>query len=194
MGRSDEHLVRDALCASDPFPRLADAFCERSFAQKGRSVPGRWRQPNQIECVAFSDCAAIRESLVEERPGHLDVAGHSDLRVALQRFSQQRLRLFAISWCCAIHQHHCMEAAYLRMFEEVGEGLGLLHCDLKMLFSGVPLTCRCRGDTRDRLCEAGHRPKRYRSSPDQLTSERIKLRSLRLLAEHDEALNHRREH
>src|SRR5258708_32071694 len=97
MGRSDEHLVRDALCASDPFPRLADAFCERSFAQKGRSVPGRWRQPNQIECVAFSDCAAIRESLVEERPGHLDVAGASHLRVALPRLSPPPLPPFALA-------------------------------------------------------------------------------------------------
>jgi hypothetical protein len=41
--------------------------------------------------------------LVEERPGHLDVAGHSDLRVALQRFTKQGLRFFAITWGGAIN-------------------------------------------------------------------------------------------
>ena len=35
---------------------------------------------------------------VEKSLGHLDVAGISDLRVALWRFSEQRLRLFAITW------------------------------------------------------------------------------------------------
>ena len=65
-----------------------------------------------------------------------------------------------------------MEATYLRLFEAVGEGLGLLHCHLKMLFGGFPLTSRCRGDTRDRLREAEDGPKRYRSSVNQLTSER----------------------
>src|ERR1700730_12454750 len=63
-----------------------------------------------------------------------------------------------------------------------------------MLFSSVPVTRRCRGDTRDRLREAGERPEGYRPGADQLTSERIKPRSLRLLAEHDQALNRKREH
>src|SRR6266849_3814922 len=87
-----------------------------------------------------------------------------------------------------------MEAAYLRLFEAVGEGLGLLHCDLKMLFSGSPLTRRCRGETRDRMCQAEDRPKHHRSSADQLANQRVKLSSLRVLAEHDEALNRKREH
>src|SRR5271168_3830562 len=42
--------------------------------------------------------------------------------------------------------------------------------------------------------EAGDSPMRYRSGVDQLASERVKLRCLRLLAEHDEAFNHIREH
>jgi hypothetical protein len=36
-------------------------------------------------------------SSVEERPGHLDVAGHSDMRVSLQRFAEQRSRFLAIA-------------------------------------------------------------------------------------------------
>src|SRR5258708_26950958 len=63
-----------------------------------------------------------------------------------------------------------------------------------MLFSGFPLPCRCRGDTRDSLREAWDSTKRYRSSAEQLTRERVKLRSLRLLSEHEQALDHIREH
>ena len=59
-----------------------------------------------------------------------------------------------------------------------------------MVFSGFPLMCRCRGETRDRLREAEDLPERYRSSTDQLTSERVKRRSLGLLAEDDESLDH----
>jgi hypothetical protein len=62
-----------------------------------------------------------------------------------------------------------------------------------MLFGGFPLTCRCRGDTRDRLREAEERPKQHRSSTDQLANKRVKLSSLRLL-EDDKSLNHRSEH
>src|SRR5579862_464777 len=87
-----------------------------------------------------------------------------------------------------------MEAANLRLFDAVGKGLGLLHRDLKMLFSGLPLKRRCRGHTRDRLREAAARPKHYGSSADQLTNKRVKLSSLRLLAEHDEALDHINKH
>jgi hypothetical protein len=108
--------------------------------------------------------AAAGRCLIEERPGDPNVAGHSDLRVALQRFPDQRLRFFAIAWGGAIHQHHRMEAAYLGLFEAVWKRLGLLHRDLKMLFSGFPLTCRCRGDARNRMHEAGVRPKHHRSS------------------------------
>jgi len=39
----------------------------------------------------------------EQRPGHLDVAGHSDLRIGFQRFSEQGLRLLAITWGGAIN-------------------------------------------------------------------------------------------
>jgi hypothetical protein len=42
-------------------------------------------------------------SPIEEALGHLDVAGHSDLRVALQGFSEQPLRLFAIAWGTAVN-------------------------------------------------------------------------------------------
>src|SRR6202035_1096190 len=132
--------------------------------------------------------------MAEEGPSHLEVAGRSDLRVALQRFSKQHLRSFAITWRCAIHQHHCMEAAYLRPFETLRKGFCVLRRDLKVTFSGFPPMRRCRRDTRDGLCEAEGPPKRYRSGLDQFTSQRIKLRSLRLFAEHDEALNRRCQH
>ena len=42
------------------------------------------------------------QRLSEKSSGHLDVARHPDLRVSLQRFSEQRLRLFAITWGGAI--------------------------------------------------------------------------------------------
>jgi hypothetical protein len=45
------------------------------------------------------------------------------------------------------------------------EGPGLLQRDLKMVFSGLPLTRRCRGDTRDRLREAEDRPSANASVP-----------------------------
>jgi hypothetical protein len=87
-----------------------------------------------------------------------------------------------------------VEATYLRLFEAIGKGLGLLQRDLKMIFSGYPLACRSRGDTRDCLRETGDGPKRYSSSVDQFKSERVELPSLRWLAESNEALNHKREH
>ena len=36
-------------------------------------------------------------ALAEEGVGHLDVSGHSDLRIALQRFAQQDLRFLTIT-------------------------------------------------------------------------------------------------
>src|SRR5271155_396304 len=87
-----------------------------------------------------------------------------------------------------------MEAAYLRLFETVGKGLGLMQRGLKMIFRGFPLTCRGRGGARDRLREAEDRPERYRPGADQLTYERIKLPNLRLLTKDNEALNDEREH
>ena len=64
----------------------------------------------------------------------------------------------AITWSGAIQQHHPVEAAYLRLFQNVGEGLSLLHRDLKMVFSSFPLKSRCRSDAGDRVREAGDRP------------------------------------
>jgi hypothetical protein len=46
-----------------------------------------------------------------------------------------------------------VEAAYLLLFEDVGQGLSLLQRDLKMLFSGFPLARRNYRDTRDGPCE-----------------------------------------
>ncbi|MGA8057654.1 MAG: hypothetical protein WB999_05390, partial [Candidatus Binataceae bacterium] len=71
-----------------------------------------------------------------------------------------------------------------------GKGLSLMQRDLKVVFSGFPLTCCCRGYARNRMCKATDRQKRYRSGADQLVNQRVKLSRLRMLAEHDEALNH----
>jgi hypothetical protein len=62
---------------------------------------------NQEKVPVVFDRLSFRQTLcasglAKEPPDYLDVARHSDLRVALQRFSEQRLRLFAISWCGAI--------------------------------------------------------------------------------------------
>jgi hypothetical protein len=43
------------------------------------------------------------ERLVDEGPGHFDVARHSDSRVGLQCFAEQFSRLFVITWGGAIH-------------------------------------------------------------------------------------------
>jgi len=32
-----------------------------------------------------------------------------------------------------------------------------MQCDLKVVFSGFPLTCCCRGDARNRMCKATDR-------------------------------------
>jgi hypothetical protein len=53
-----------------------------------------------------------------------------------------------------------VEAAYLGLFEAVGKRLCVLSRDLKVTFSGFPLTCRRRGHTGDRLREAGDPPER----------------------------------
>jgi hypothetical protein len=87
-----------------------------------------------------------------------------------------------------------VEATYLRLFETVRNGVGLLQRSLKMIFSSFPQTCRCRGHTRDRMREAEDRPKHYRSSIYQLTSQRVQLPSSIILTEDDEALNREREH
>ena len=87
-----------------------------------------------------------------------------------------------------------MEAANLRLFQAVGKRLGLLKRDLKVIFSGFPLTSRRRGDTRDRVGEAVNWPEGYCSSLEQITNKWIKLCGLPSLAEHGETLNHQREH
>src|ERR1700722_11768264 len=115
----------------------------------------------------------------EERLSHLDVARHCDLRVTPQRFIEQRLCFFGITFSGAINKHHGVEAAYLRLFEAIGKGFGLLHRDLKMLFAGLPLARRGRSDTCDRLGEAGDRPKQYRSSVDEFANKWVKLFSSR---------------
>jgi hypothetical protein len=46
-----------------------------------------------------------------------------------------------------------VEAAYLLLFEDVGQDLSLLQRDLKMLFSGFPLARRNYRDTRNGPCE-----------------------------------------
>src|SRR5260221_10400277 len=87
-----------------------------------------------------------------------------------------------------------MEAIYLSSFGEIRKEIGLPNRDLKMLFSGFPLTCASRGESRDSLCIAWDRPNHYCSSVDQLASERVKLSCFRLLSEHEKALDHQREH
>src|SRR6202008_1624591 len=87
-----------------------------------------------------------------------------------------------------------VEAPYLRFFEAEGERLRLPQRGLKVVFGGFPTT-RCRGgDSRDRIGKAADRQKRDRSSADQLVYQWVELPSLRMIAEHDEALNDQREH
>jgi len=87
-----------------------------------------------------------------------------------------------------------VETAYLRLFERVGNSLGLSQRRLEVTIRGFPLACRRRGHPRDRLREAEDRPQRYRSRLDQLPRQRIQLARPRMLAEDDEALDHEREH
>jgi hypothetical protein len=142
----------------------------------------------------MSDPLLPTSSSVEERLSHLDVARHSDTRVSLPRLTEQSVGSFAITRGGTVHEHHCLEATYLRLFQTVGNSFGLVERGLKVVRSSFPLMCRCRGHTRHRMREAENRPKRYRSSIDQLTSKRIKLASLRLLAEHNETLDYQRQH
>src|ERR1700739_4923789 len=109
----------------------------------------------------ISACDPVEKSL-----SHLNVAGHPDLRIALQRLTKQRSRFFAIAYGGAIHQHHRVKAPNLRLFEEIGIRLSLLHRDLKVLYRSFPMMRRCRRDARNRLCQAENRPKHCRSSVD----------------------------
>src|ERR1700739_3270531 len=79
----------------------------------------------------------------EERLNHLDVAGHSDPGVGLQRFAREGLRVFAIVWRGAIQQHHGVKTPYIRLLDNVWVRFGLLHRDSKMIFGRVPVA---RGD------------------------------------------------
>src|SRR5260370_40791845 len=63
-----------------------------------------------------------------------------------------------------------------------------------MVFCGLPLMSGRSGDTGNRLCQTGDRPKCYRAGINQLENQRIKLASLRFLAEDGETINHKREH
>jgi hypothetical protein len=87
-----------------------------------------------------------------------------------------------------------MKALDVRLFKHMGKGFSLPHSHLKVIFSGFPLTCRCRGHTRNRVRKPEDRPKHYRSGINQLTNQGIKLPSLRTLTQDDEALNYEREH
>src|ERR1700719_1101949 len=155
----------------------------------------RLRWPNRIARKNFKDdsgasVASRREQadprtghfLVKDGLGYLTMAAHSDPRGGLSRLTVEPTRFFAITWGGAMDEHHRVEATYLRLFETVGNGLGLLQRGLKMVFSGFPLMCRRSGHTRDRMREAKDRPKRYCAGIDQLASKRIKLLSLRMLA------------
>jgi hypothetical protein len=53
-----------------------------------------------------------------------------------------------------------VEATYLRLFETVGQGLGLSQHGLKVILSGFPLMSCCGGHPRDRTREAEDRAKR----------------------------------
>lgn len=120
--------------------------------------------------------------------------GHSDLRVALQRFSPAAFALFRDHLARLDQLASLREAAYVSLLDAVWKSFGLFPRELKMPFRGFPLTRRSRGGTGYRLRKPGGSPKRNRSGVDQLTSERVKLRSLRLLAEQDKTLNHKHEH
>src|SRR5262245_61179201 len=122
------------------------------------------------------------QRLVEEGAGDLAMGAHADVLVRLPRLTKEPAGAFAISRGGAIQEHQGVEAAYLRLFETVGHGLGLAQRRLKVLLRGVPLACRRRGHPRHRLREA-EGPQRYRSRRDQLPSQRIQLPSLRILAE-----------
>jgi hypothetical protein len=132
--------------------------------------------------------------LIEEGLSKLAMSVHPDSRVSLPRFNEQLTRFFLIALGSTIHQHHRVEATYLSLFEMVGKGLGLLHRGLKMIFSGFPLMRRCGRDAGNRLRETEDRPQRHRAGMEQLTGSWIKLPSLRMLAEHNETLNHKCEH
>jgi hypothetical protein len=87
-------------------------------------------------------------------PGDLGMTWHSDSGVAIQRRIQKAAGPFAVLRCVAIEQHRRMETIDFGYFEAMGKGLSLPHCDLKMVPRSFPLTCRCRGDTCDRLRKA----------------------------------------
>src|SRR5271168_4045402 len=113
---------------------------------------------------------------------------HPDPRVSLERLIKQRSHSFAISRVVTVSKHHCMEAAYLGLFEAIRKEISLPPCDQKMPFRGFPLMCPGRGESRDSLGVAWDWPNHYCSSVDQLADQRVKLSGLRLLSKHEKTL------
>jgi hypothetical protein len=64
--------------------------------------------------------------------GQFDVPWHSDVLVVLHRLVQQCPRSSEIAGRIPIHQHHRVEAAYLRLSQAMGYDLRVSHRDLKM--------------------------------------------------------------
>ena len=114
---------------------------------------------------------------------------HSDSGVAIQRRIQKAAGPFAVLRCVAIEQHRGVETIDFGYLEAMGKGLSLPQRDLKVVFSGVPIARRRRGNTCNCLDGAGNRPIKNRASIDQLTNQRVKLSGLLLLPKDDQTVN-----
>src|SRR6516165_7974760 len=97
--------------------------------------------------------AAYWLSLMDKPLCYLAMAGHSDFLIIFCRFTDEPCRPFAITRKGAIHQHHCMEATYLCLFETVGHWFSLVQRDLKMIFGRVPVMCCCCSHSRYCMCK-----------------------------------------
>jgi hypothetical protein len=66
--------------------RCAD-HTRRSHAMTEEELEGLQQSADRLN-AASKRIGALTQRLVEERPGHLDVAGHADMRISIQRLTK----------------------------------------------------------------------------------------------------------
>jgi hypothetical protein len=143
---------------------------------------------------AVVHCSDSRASSVlelgKECFGDRTMTGHADVRITRQRFAQELSSLLAIVGCATVNQHGATKTADLRLLQPMGKVFGLLQSETEVLFGGVPVLRRCRGDAGYGLWETRDPGEADRSSGEELAHERIERGRLLLFAEDNETFDH----
>src|SRR5437870_13586221 len=74
--------------------------------------------------VEATPSRGLAAGLSQERLRHLDVFGHAEAAVDLDGFGEELAGLLAVAGAVAVEEHAGVEAAGLRLFDDVGQFLG----------------------------------------------------------------------